>query len=125
MMPQKNTTIFYRTLLALALVAISYLATTSTDIPVVDRLNDKLSHLAAFFALSLLIDLSWPLIAFVAVKLPGLLAYGILIEIVQHFLPRRAASGLDLAADAIGILLYLGVTPVVRRIAPFVARSRS
>lgn len=124
-MPQTIRTALYRTLLALALVTVSYLATTSKDIPVVDGLNDKVSHVAAFLALALLVDRSWPLIAFIPVKFPGLVCYGIFIEMVQHFLPRRTASVWDLAADSIGILLYLSLTPVVRRLGLLVCRSRS
>lgn len=124
MMPTRNKNLILRTLLVLALVSTSYLAFTSTDIPVISKFNDKIEHIAAFLVLSLLVDLSWPAIAFVPIKLPGLLAYGALIEVVQYFLPRRSASLLDLTADAVGILLYLlAAAPVARRLGLFAGRS--
>lgn len=124
-MRPKNT-MLYRTLLALALVATSYLAFTNTDIPIVDKMNDKAEHVTAFLVLSLLVDLSLPLTSFVAVKLPALLGYGVLIEVVQHVLPRRAASLADLTADGVGIALYLlAAAPLARRLGLLVDRPRT
>ncbi|OGW36449.1 MAG: hypothetical protein A2010_17185 [Nitrospirae bacterium GWD2_57_9] len=111
----KSTTNLYRTLLVLALAAISYLATTR-EVAIMEDMNDKVSHMLAFFVLSLLVDGSWPTLRFGAAKVFSLFGYGLFIEIVQHFLPRRSASLLDLAADGAAILLYLSLTPVVRRL---------
>jgi VanZ family protein len=120
----KSTTTLYRTLLVLTLAAISYLATTR-EVSVMEDMNDKVSHMLAFFVLSLLVDGSWPSLRFGAVKVLALFGYGIFIEMTQHFLPRRSASVLDLAADGIGILLYLSLTPVVRRLGLLISRTRS
>ena len=71
--------------------------------------NDKLNHLLAFGVLAALADGSFPGPG------PGqgwgkwasLVAYGLLIEAVQFFLPFREASGWDLLADGAGIGLYV------------------
>ena len=71
--------------------------------------NDKLNHLLAFGVLAALADRSFPGPG------PGkgwgkwvsLMAYGLLIEGVQSFLPYREASGWDLLADGAGIGLYV------------------
>ena len=120
----KKTTNLYRTLLVLMLAAISYLATTR-DVGIMEDLNDKVSHVLAFFVLSLLVDGSWPSLRFGALKMVGLLGYGLFIEMVQHFVPRRSASFLDLVADGVGILLYLSLTLVVRRLGLLTNRTRS
>ncbi|MBP6735340.1 MAG: VanZ family protein [Chromatiaceae bacterium] len=71
--------------------------------------HDKANHILAFLVLAGLADLAYPGPA------PGrgwgkwvsLLAYGLLIETVQRFLPYREFSGWDLVADGIGIWLYV------------------
>lgn len=73
--------------------------------------NDKLNHLLAFGVLAALADWSFPN------PEPGqgwikwtiLMAYALLIEAVQFFLPYREASGWDLLADGVGIGLYVVV----------------
>ena len=118
-MQNERDTRRYRLLLAAALVAISYLAVTSSSIPGVRSVNDKIEHISAFFTLALLVDFSWPTTGFRAPKLLALLAYGIAIEIVQHFLVYRSSSLLDLAADAVGLALYLLVFPLLKDVVPF------
>lgn len=120
----KNTTTVYRTLLVLTLAAISFLATTS-ETSAAEALNDKVSHVLAFFVLAVLIDGSWPSSRFGAMKFLSLLGYGLFIEMMQHFLPRRSASFMDLAADVIGILLYLCLTAAARRLGLIINRARS
>lgn len=69
---------------------------------------DKLHHVW-FFGLLWWVGLRagfrahWPLAL-------GLLGYGAAIEIAQTFTPQRAASGLDLLADAVGIALAWWLT---------------
>ena len=92
--------------LAITLVVIMYLATTGQSYPVVEDLNDKLSHILAFGALAFLADFSFPNEKFGLRKFLWLLSYGLLIEFVQYFLPYRTASALDLMADGAGLALY-------------------
>ena len=47
-----------------------------------------------------------------AAKILALLAFGLAIEVVQHFLPHRDASLLDIAADVAGIALYAAARPL-------------
>lgn len=90
----------------LAILAIFYLATTAIEHQVQATFNDKINHLAAFGTLSLLAHIAYastPKVKWAT----GLLGYGLLIEVVQYFLPHREFSLLDLAADLAGIALYL------------------
>jgi len=109
-------TLPYRLLLATALAAISFLALTSLHVPVVEGINDKINHLAAFFTLALLVDYSFPSVRFGLGKAMPLLGYGLAIEMVQYFLPYRFFSLLDLCADAAGLLLYRSSLPLLKHI---------
>lgn len=80
----------------------SALAPASSDPPF--TLNDKLAHLVGFLFFML-----WFGGLFEARRAPfvalGLMAYGLLIEALQSLTPTRHAEGLDVVADAAGILL--------------------
>ncbi len=64
---------------------------------------DKSNHLLAFAAMAWLGCKVFP--QRLAILLPGLLAYGALIEILQSFTPTRSVEWFDLFADCLGILL--------------------
>ena len=64
---------------------------------------DKSNHLLAFSVMAWLGLRAFP--RRVLWVLAGLLAYGVLIEILQSFTPTRSAEWLDLLADALGILV--------------------
>ncbi len=117
-MQSKKITFLSRVLLIAALVSISLLATTSSRIPLIENISDKVIHLAAFFVLALLVDFSWPESEFLAPKIFSLLGYGLAIEIVQYFLPHRSFSILDLAVDAAGLLLYRMAVPLLKTLPP-------
>lgn len=121
-MLQKHLMMGSRILLGVALAGISFLATTSRQFPVVEDVNDKIAHVAAFYALGLLADFSWPATGFRPVKILSLLGYGLAIEAVQYNLPYRSFSVLDLAADAAGLLLFAASVPVLKRIYPLSVR---
>jgi VanZ family protein len=114
----QKTTLIFRSLLAVSIIAISYLATTSRSIPVVREVNDKIEHAFAFFTLALLVDFSWPQSSFGPRKALSLLGYGLAIEITQYFLPYRSCSLFDLGADAVGLSLYWLAIPVLKNIRP-------
>lgn len=90
------------------LLVIEYLATTTREIEVVARSWDKLNHFAAFAVLYLLLTL-----AFGDMKTRSrvllLMAFAVQIEIVQHFIPDRDFSLLDIVADGIGIFIGWGI----------------
>jgi VanZ family protein len=106
--------IVFRLALCAALLAISYLATTGQEYPVVRAISDKINHIAAFCALAFLLDFSFPQSELGVAKILLLLGYGLLIEIVQSFLPHRTASLFDLLADAAGIALYRLALPALK-----------
>jgi VanZ family protein len=116
---------FYRTLLAAAIVAIFYLATTARHFPGIDEVSDKLKHVLAFYVLGLLADFSWPATGFRLPKVLSLLGYGVVIEVVQLFLPHRDFSLWDLGADALGLLLYGSSVPLLRGIYPLSERFKT
>ena len=66
---------------------------------------DKVGHFLIFFSLALLLDYSFRLS--VGQCLAILSAYGILIEVMQSFLPYREASAGDILADILGVAIYL------------------
>ncbi|WGZ91069.1 MAG: VanZ family protein [Candidatus Thiocaldithrix dubininis] len=75
---------------------------------------DKYMHMLAFFGFAFLLDIS-DTRSFWRYKVPILLGYGALIEIIQAFLPWRSFDPLDWVADASGVLLYWLVWYVVLR----------
>jgi len=83
------------------------------DMPTVG--NDKLSHLlayAGFATLAIGLFLSRRNYLFACL---GIVAYSGLMEVVQHFIPGREMSALDLLANTAGVVLVL----VVTRFAPW------
>jgi VanZ family protein len=70
---------------------------------------DKLDHWLAFFTLALLADRVAGGRWFWARTLPLLVAYGVGIEVAQHFTPDRHAEALDVVADSVGILIHGGL----------------
>ena len=109
-------TLGFRVVFAASLLLISYLAFGQLEGTPVASINDKLGHTAAFLTLAFLFDFSSPRRPWGARKALPLLAYGLLIELVQLFLPYREFSLWDLAADALGLLLYPYTIPLLKRI---------
>lgn len=108
--------IYFRVLLCISLVIITYLATTALEFVVVSSSYDKINHFAAFLVLALLLDYSFPNYRFNSVKIVSLIAYGLSLEIIQHFLPYRMFSLLDIGADITGLLAYGLLIPFIKRL---------
>ncbi|HEY7557733.1 MAG TPA: VanZ family protein [Candidatus Binatia bacterium] len=108
--------ITFRLILVAALMVITHLATTPQQYPVFKHIFDKANHILAFYFLALLMDFSFPKTNLGISKVMGLLTYGILIEVVQGFIPNRMPSLLDLVADGIGIASYRLSMPVLRHV---------
>jgi VanZ family protein len=119
----KSIVIAFRLAFIATVVVIMYLATTKVEYEVVEEINDKVSHILAFVALSFLLDFSFPKRSFDVRKVMVLLGLGLMIECVQYFIPYRTCSLFDLGADGIGIALY-GVSKLIWRYRPFYGRSR-
>ena len=117
-MPKASITVF-RVGLFVSLVVITFLAVTPLEYTPVAGVNDKISHIAAFFVLALLADFSFPDTKLNHTKILFLLFYGLSIEFIQYFIPYREFSFLDLIADAGGIISYGLSMPVLKLIPLF------
>jgi len=102
-----------------ALIAISHLAFTPQQYPVLKDISDKANHIFAFYVLALLVDFSFPKDNLGFTKVFALLGYGVLIEGIQNFLPHRTTSLLDLLADGAGIAGYRFSLPILRHVPLF------
>lgn len=77
---------------------------------------DKLDHIAAFTALTVLARCAWPGQSRLLTALV-VLGVGVLIELLQGFPGlRRQPSAFDVLADIIGIALGLGAAAVLSRV---------
>ncbi len=90
------------------LVAIEYLATTTRQIEVIVHSWDKLNHLVAFAVLYLLLFAAFGHLKIWS-RVMLLMAFAVQIEIVQHFIPGREFSLLDIVADGVGIAIGWGI----------------
>lgn len=68
---------------------------------------DKLGHFIAFFVLALCTDFATRLTPIFAIGLLSI--YGISVEVMQSYIPRRDASLGDFIADLAGVLAYYGM----------------
>jgi VanZ family protein len=81
--------------------------TPSTGTPFFDFNHaDKVLHASAFFVLSFLLNRASSSMAKRFRNMLSLLAFGILIEILQSFTGYREVSAADVLADLIGILFF-------------------
>ena len=89
-----------------ALLAVGLMVAALPSMPEVNVSNaDKYMHLLAFFGFAFLLDIS-DTRSFWRYKVPILLGYGALIEVMQALLPWRSFDPLDWVADALGVLAY-------------------
>ena len=94
----------WRIILALLVVAVSWLALSEAPPLDLDTGWDKLNHMVAFTALAFVATLGFPISrARRALVLCALLAFGGLIEVGQLWVPGRSADWADLLADAVGV----------------------
>lgn len=91
-----------RILLVISILVISFLATSETNPTSQNFIDDKLLHFLCFAYLTLIFKLTqfiqqdfWLYVI--------VLAYGILIEIVQMYIPYRSFEFFDILADLMGI----------------------
>lgn len=104
-----------RILFPLALAVSLYEATSRSSELLPFGNGDKVLHLLAFFTLAILDDFAFPGRGFGFRKMLPLVFYGILIEIIQSFLPYRSCDIMDLLADCGGLALYVLLIPVLKR----------
>ncbi len=104
-------TLFYLTLFAVTVLAF---VPTYEALPDAVSVSDVLNHFAAFTVLFFL-----HLPAFPAMpthrRILLLIAYGVFIEAVQHFLPARSASAEDIAVDTAAVLFSAAIQRLLPR----------
>lgn len=110
--------LLFRPALLIALVLGTTLALMEGADSVTGGLNDKLLHALGFVVLGGLLDYSSPgsPAAYWRWQLPLLLLYGVMIEVVQSFLPHRSGEVLDVVADLAGLLAYGAIRPLLAKI---------
>ena len=97
----------FKVLFFIAVVVILYKALTPSGNPLFSFYQaDKVLHAGAFFVLSFLLNRSSSSIATRIRNIFSLLAFGILIEVLQSFTGYREVSFWDVVADLLGILLF-------------------
>lgn len=96
----------WRAVLVVSAAAILFLATTSEPYPIPASANDKVNHVLAFIQLTVVARLAWPGLGRLWI-IPGLLGFGLAIEVVQAQLPYRTFAVSDIVADAVGIAIGL------------------
>jgi len=102
--------VFYRIIFWLTICAVSILSVIPNPESVTGDMNDKINHVLAFSVLSLLALQGFK--TRVRIIVTGLAAYGILIELIQFWIPSRSCSFLDFCADFCGIGAGLCVNAV-------------
>lgn len=109
--------IIARIALAFAICFVLYEATIPHPIPP-PRMDfgDKFFHALAFFGLAFLTELSFPSRRHLPGKVIFLLAFGILIEWIQSFLPWRSADMTDFLADCTGIAICMIPAHLIRMV---------
>jgi VanZ family protein len=99
------------------LVIVLWLALVPRPPAAIDTGWDKLNHALAFSALALSGRFGFPGPRWRALAIAlGLLAFGILIEAVQSFLPTRSAELDDVIADVVGIGIGLLAAAVATKL---------
>ncbi len=107
-------TLFWRAVLALLALLVTWLALVPAPPDTAHLGWDKLNHLAAFAALAFAGAMGrLPRSRLV----PGLLAHGALIELLQALTPTRQAEWADLLADAAGVGAGLLLAGMLLRLA--------
>lgn len=77
-------------------------------VPTAPRSSDELAHVVLYALLMYCHARAYPRSAWLGIAL-GLVAYGILMEGLQHYLPLRSASVADAIANLAGITIMLVV----------------
>jgi VanZ family protein len=100
------TLVYGRVATLLILLLVTYLSVTPQSFPVIDDLNDKMNHVAAFAVLTYGFSRYWSL-SLVTVFV-GMMCYGVGIEFVQSYIPGRVPSAADIVADIVGVIVGSG-----------------
>ena len=97
----------FKVIFFITAIFILYKALSPNGEPIVDFYQaDKVLHASAFFTLSFLLNRASSSIEKRIRNMLSLLAFGILIEVLQSFTGYREVSFGDVIADLVGILLF-------------------
>ena len=107
----------FRILLAISISIVTILSVQEVNIESSVNFLDKVLHFLCFSYLTLITWLSQILNKDLHVY-AIVLAYGILIEIVQRFLPYRSFEYLDIFADSVGIIAGLIIIKIFKNLYP-------
>jgi len=107
----------FKIILIISIITISILSTKEVNIESSFNFLDKALHFLCFSYLTLVTWLSRILNKDLHVYVI-VLAYGILIEIVQRFLPYRSFEYLDIFADFVGIIAGLIIIKILKNLYP-------
>ena len=111
----RRANISFKILFWLIIVAIYIAAVLPGEYaPQIGNLNDKAHHILAFVVLGILLRFAYRVSYWQG--LLWLLAFGVLIEVTQMFVPNRSSSLLDVAADLIGIFIGLKLFRYISRL---------
>jgi len=102
----------WRLAFGLCVLAVLVLALMPNDVPIPSTGWDKSNHLLAFSIMALLGVRAFP--GRTMAVLAGLLAYGVLIEVLQSFTPSRSADWHDVVADGVGLAVGWGTGHLAR-----------
>jgi VanZ family protein len=113
---------FWRIVLALLGVVVTWLALVPVPPPQADLGWDKLNHIAAFAVLA---AVAAQAVAGRARIVGALMAYGVFIEIAQSFIPPRSGDWRDLVGDAVGVAIGLLLAAAVAKVRRLGSRGSS
>ncbi|PVZ63550.1 VanZ family protein [Pelagibaculum spongiae] len=100
-------TLWVASLLA-SLAIVLWLALRQGSVPLIGHYNDKLLHIIAFTFLAAHCRIALPKIP-ATIQVVGLISFALLIELLQLLLPWRYFSWMDIAADAVGMMIFWGI----------------
>jgi len=89
-----------------------------SDLPELVSVSGTLNHFIAFFTLFILYERSYPKLT-CKHRIFMLIIYAFFIEIVQYFLPTRAAEFYDIIIDSLGVLSAYFLLPHLRKLKTF------
>ena len=96
----------FKLLFFIVLMLVTWQALTPQMLEPVESINDKLGHALVFLLLAAISDHAYATTRYNLKKIVLLMLYGISIEIIQHYVPGRTFSFLDMLADGSGLLVY-------------------
>lgn len=110
-----TNTLFWRAALLFSLIVVLLLALLPVADKVVFSGQDKLVHGITFAALFLLSKQSLPAGASLWPIYPGLIGYGVLMEVLQNLTGYRHMETMDLLADLMGLIAGHLMVELVRK----------